>query len=49
MKEEELLLIKGGFSAAILNAAMRVFSFMMETGRAVGTAIRRKFNSSVCS
>lgn len=49
MKEEELILIKGGISAAVLNAAMRVFNFMIETGRAVGTAIRRRFNPSVCS
>lgn len=42
MTREELLCIKGGMSAAILNAIIRTVNTVLEIGRMVGSSIKRK-------
>ena len=54
MKEltnEELMQIEGGagFTAALLNAASRAISTLMELGRNLGSAIRRTVSGKTCS
>ena len=50
LNNEELMSIEGGagFTAALLNAASRAISTLMELGRNLGSAIRRTINGSVC-
>jgi len=51
MKKEELLQIVGGVSitGTLLTSIYKVGSFVFETGRALGSAIRRISGGSMCS
>ena len=42
MSKEELLNIKGGISATILNAIARVMNTILELGRTLGSVMRGK-------
>lgn len=42
MSDSELVKIKGGISASILNAIIRGINISIELGRMVGSAIKRK-------
>ena len=50
LSNKELKKIEGGagFTAALLNAASRAISTLMELGRNLGSALRRTINGSIC-
>ena len=51
MSNKELINITGGASAingSILNAMAKVFSIILEIGRAIGSSINRAKNGKVC-
>ncbi len=49
MNREELINVKGGaINASALNAVMRTFNTIIEVGRIVGTAIKRRIDGKSC-
>ena len=49
LNEEQLTNIQGGaITAAMLNAASRALSTILELGRTVGSSIRRLFSGNYC-
>lgn len=49
---EELMEVQGGanlFTGSFITALVRAGDFLMDTGRSLGTAIRRIFDGNVCT
>lgn len=42
MNNEELVNVKGGISAAVMNVLLRTVNLALEIGRLIGSAIKRK-------
>ena len=45
---DELLDIKGGFSASMINAVVRMGTILLEIGRSLGTVIRKIKDRTIC-
>ena len=48
MDRDELLEIKGGFSAAMINSIVRFGTIILEIGRSLGTIITRISKKKTC-
>ena len=49
LSEYELNKYIGGANATFLNAVIRGFTFVLDLGRTIGTAIRRGISGNACS
>ena len=49
MKDEDMVLVKGGaINGTILNAISRIFTVVLEIGRAIGSSISRARSGNKC-
>lgn len=46
--EELLLIVGGGISGTLINSVVKAATFILELGRAVGSAIRRATSRKAC-
>jgi len=48
MKDEELMLVKGGITTTFLNSIARIISVIFNIGKSVGTSIRMIRTKTTC-
>ena len=48
MKDEELVLIKGGITTTLLNSVARIISVIFNIGKSIGTSIRMIRSKTSC-
>ena len=48
LSDKELENYIGGINATLVNAIVRGFTFILDLGRTIGTAIRRGLNVNTC-
>ena len=48
MKDEELVLVKGGITTTLLNSVARIISVIFNIGNSIGTSIRMIRSKTSC-
>ncbi len=48
LSKNELLIIKGGITGAMVNAVARMISSLLEAGRSLGSGLRRLISGRLC-